>query len=274
MKHAILVIGHGSDASVLQGTIRILDDKDIDFIIHWDKKYPKPKLAAVNSKIFFIKSIEVEWGTFSQIQVEKNLLKYVYNAKNYDYVHLISSTDMPLMNIKHFKKFFVNDMYLGFKKDGAGCSDRISYYYPDFSVNLRSILGKILIRVTKCFNQLFRVNRLKNWGGCVKKGANWFSMRSIFIPEVLAYDISVFQHSYLADEVYLQTILAKYESTIDSYGYDPYDAARYIDWDRGNPYVFTMTDVPELKSVLNTKYAFARKVNDVRLINVVFADYN
>lgn len=273
MKHAILVIGHGSDTSVLQETIRVLDDEDIDFIIHWDKKSTKPKITAVSSKIFFIKSINVEWGTFSLIQVEKNLLKYVYNAKCYDYVHLISSTDMPLMDIEHFKKKFVNDMYLGFQKEGISCSNRISYYYPDFPVTLRSLLGKNLIRITKLFNWLFCVNRLKNWKGCVRKGTQWFSMSTKFIPEILVYDTSVFQHSYLSDEVYLQTILAKYEESIDSSGYDPYDAARYIDWDRGQPYTFTMKDVPELKSVLNTKYAFARKVNDSKIINAVFATY-
>ena len=49
-------------------------------------------------------------------------------------------------------------------------------------------------------------------------------------------------------------------------------AARYIDWQRGTPYVFTKNDVPELKNVVNTKYAFARKVKDPNLINDIFGD--
>ncbi|MGL4267968.1 MAG: hypothetical protein ACRCR7_12700 [Weissella cibaria] len=44
MKHAIMVEGHGDTADILQSTIDWLDDSEIDFFIHWDKKYKKPKL--------------------------------------------------------------------------------------------------------------------------------------------------------------------------------------------------------------------------------------
>lgn len=47
-------------------------------------------------------------------------------------------------------------------------------------------------------------------------------------------------------------------------------AARYIDWKRGTPYVFGNKDLSELKNVVNTKYAFARKVNDASLVNEIF----
>lgn len=43
MKHAIMVVGFGNDTSILQKTINILDDTDIDFFIHWDAKYSTPK---------------------------------------------------------------------------------------------------------------------------------------------------------------------------------------------------------------------------------------
>ena len=39
-------------------------------------------------------------------------------------------------------------------------------------------------------------------------------------------------------------------------------AACYIDWDRGQPYTYTMNDVDELQKAINTKYAFARKIKD------------
>lgn len=47
-------------------------------------------------------------------------------------------------------------------------------------------------------------------------------------------------------------------------------AARYIDWKRGTPYVFTKKDIPELKEKVNTKFAFARKVEDPSLIDSIF----
>ena len=55
MRHAVLVIGYGKKADVLQQTIRILDDKDINFFIHWDARYNIPMLNAEFSSIFFIK---------------------------------------------------------------------------------------------------------------------------------------------------------------------------------------------------------------------------
>ena len=36
MRHAIMVIGTGDNASILQKAINYLDDRDIDFFIHWD----------------------------------------------------------------------------------------------------------------------------------------------------------------------------------------------------------------------------------------------
>lgn len=74
IKHVILVEGHGDNADVLQKTIEILDDYDIDFIVHWDKKYRRPVLKSKKSEIIFVKPIEVYWGSFSQVVVEKNFL--------------------------------------------------------------------------------------------------------------------------------------------------------------------------------------------------------
>lgn len=38
MRHAILVIGYGNHADILKQTLQVLNDKDIDFYIHWDKR--------------------------------------------------------------------------------------------------------------------------------------------------------------------------------------------------------------------------------------------
>ena len=44
MKHAILVIGYGNSAEILQKSIDILDSYNIDFFIHWDARYNLPQL--------------------------------------------------------------------------------------------------------------------------------------------------------------------------------------------------------------------------------------
>lgn len=46
MKHAVCVIGYGNQANILQKTINVLDDKDIDCFIHWDARYKIPSLQS------------------------------------------------------------------------------------------------------------------------------------------------------------------------------------------------------------------------------------
>lgn len=45
MRHAILVAGM-KDSGVLQQVINLYDDKDIDFFVHFDKKFAQPKLVS------------------------------------------------------------------------------------------------------------------------------------------------------------------------------------------------------------------------------------
>ncbi|RZM15631.1 glycosyltransferase [Lactobacillus delbrueckii] len=58
IKQAIMVLGYGDNANVLQETIQILDNENIDFFIHWDKKFKKPRLKSSKSKVQFVKSAD------------------------------------------------------------------------------------------------------------------------------------------------------------------------------------------------------------------------
>ena len=82
--------------------------------------------------------------------------------------------------------------------------------------------------------------------------------------------MNIFNYSFCADELYLQTILNSYNPNINID--DNEMAARYIDWKRGKPYTFTINDVEELKQLVNTKYAFARKISDFEIVDEVFKD--
>lgn len=262
-----MVEGSGYDAAVLQKTINILDDQDIDFFIHWDLKFPIPKIISKYSKIVFIPRIKVYWGNESQIFATKLLLEAVNSSKrNYTYAHLISSNDMPLMKKKYFKNFFKRDLYLGFASNRE--VNRLSYYYPMTGFSMKH--HQILIRFVKLVNALLFVNRLRDKPIHPERGCNWFSINTKFIPEILNYPyFNCFRHGYLADEQYLQTILYRYKPKVLTES-DTAMAARYIDWQRGKPYEFTLKDVQELRDVVNTKYAFARKISDPRVIDKVF----
>lgn len=274
MRHAIMVIGTGDNVSILQKTINHLDDKDIDFFIHWDAKYRKPFLKSNSSKIIFIKQKKVNWGGSSQIFTEYRLLKAVSEyQRKYDYVHLISSVDMPLMTKEYFKNYFRKDLYLGFLPDNLVGVDeiknRVKYFWPTDYINARSKFGKLSIKVSRVLNKILNIDRLKNKKVNLGKGPNWFSMKYSIISKVINYsNMSIFNYSFCADELFLQTILNSYNPNIHMD--DNEMAARYIDWKRGQPYTFSMADVEELKRLVNTKYAFARKIGNPKILDQVF----
>lgn len=270
MRHAIMVLGSGNDAQILQKLIEHFDDPEIDFFIHWDLKYKLPRLKAKKSHISFVPRIKVYWGTSTQVFAEQKLLQSVWKSKEkYDYIHLISSTDIPLMTKQYFKCYFNKPLYLGFSPRSKEEYRRLSFYYPIDHCNIRN--HKMFMHLIKAFNILLHIDRLENKNIVPMKGPNWFSIRSTFLPTILNYGhMDIFNHSFLSDETYLQTILGNYRP--EHLKEDNKMAARYIDWHRGKPYVFTKEDIPELKEKVNTRFAFARKVEDPRLINGIFND--
>lgn len=281
MKHAIMVMGFGDNPSVLQETINILDDNDIDFIIHWDKKSKLPKLNAKKSKLIFIPRIKVNWATDLQTMAERNLFRYVVRSKKYDYCHLISANDIPLMDVEYFKEFFKkNTQYIGFVdylEDRF--INRMKFYYPIRHMNVKW-KKTIFIKIVEKINKVFRVNRIK--GKNIEKGCNWFSMDVSYLKKVIDFDdFNMFKHTFASDEFYVQTALRELKPTSlnEEYNYlsdtermnrSSYMAVRYIDWHRGDPYNFTVQDVNELKKVKNTKFAFARKVRDNKVCQLLF----
>lgn len=282
MKHAIMVMGFGDDASVLQENINVLDDEDIDFIIHWDKRFNLPELHANKSNIIFIPRIRVNWATDLQTKAEILLFRYVYNSDtHYDYCHLISANDIPLMDVNYFKDFFKEDShYLGFVdylEDKF--VQRMKYYYPIRHLNVKW-KKEFYIKVVRQLNKLFRINRIKDKH--IEKGCNWFSMDVKYLKPLINFDdFKMFKHTFASDEFYVQTILAKlkpknytekynYLSDTERMNRSSNMALRYIDWHRGDPYVFNVDDVNELKKAKNTKYAFVRKVSDCELCKKLF----
>ncbi|WP_420223085.1 beta-1,6-N-acetylglucosaminyltransferase [Pediococcus acidilactici] len=275
MNQAILVIGNGK-SSVLQQTINILDDRNIDFIIYWDGKEELPKLESFYSKLFYVKNRQkIYWGTDTQVQAEHDVMEYAINlGRDYAFFHLISAKDIPLMDKEYFKNFFSKPCkgYIGFVPDvNQNIKNRINYYYPVRNINIREGAGQLLIKFFMKLNRFFRINRIDDRIQ-IEKGSNWFSIPQNLVKEILRYpNMNIFKHSYLADELYVQTILSRLKPKFSDVEMDDNGmAARLIDWERGNPYTFTKKDIGFLKSKVNKNYAFARKVEDAEIPKEIF----
>lgn len=85
----------------------MLDNTDSDIYIHIDRKSSINilNLKTQYSKLYIFKECSVYWGEYSQISVELLLLKAAVKNGKYDYIHLISGMDIPLMSIEKMNEF-------------------------------------------------------------------------------------------------------------------------------------------------------------------------
>lgn len=277
MKHAFMIIAH-NQFEILESQIQILDSYNNDFYVHIDKKVKKDlsylKNLTKKSRVYFVDSINVQWGKYSQIECELILLEAAA-PKHYDYYHLLSGVDMPIKTIAQIDSFF---------EQNAG-KEFIHFDSPNVTSLVRDRIAKYNIcpgrkQWQKQFNglfvkiqNLFGCDRLKNLTWKVMKGANWFSITDSLVQDIVANSRllrKVFKYSFCGDEVFIQTYVynSRFKDKLYYCNYDDnYDACmRYIDWKRGNPYVFCLSDFNDL---LNCKYMFARKFDYVKCPGIV-----
>lgn len=107
MKHAYLIIANRNPRQ-LQLLISMLDDVRNDIFVIIDKKskgFPK-EFTSKYSNIFVLNSINIYWGTYSQVQAEVNLFKAARNNFKYEYYHLMSGLDLPIASQDEIHNFF------------------------------------------------------------------------------------------------------------------------------------------------------------------------
>lgn len=269
-KHAYLIMAH-NNLQILYKTLELLDDYRSDIYIHIDKKdknvdFDKIKKCVCKSDIYFVDRIKVNWGGYSQINCELILLKEAIKIK-YQYYHLLSGIDIPLMTQDEINEFFDKNKGKQFfeitdlKNADHDFSNRVKYYHllidkiNRANNNIYYLLLKCLNKIIIKIQTLLKVDRIKKSKLTYKKGANWFSITH----ELAAYIVSKeswiqdnFKYTFCADEVFLQTIAwnSKFKEDICN------DTLRCIDWNRGQPYTFRIEDYNLL---INSNKIWARK---------------
>ena len=276
-KHAYLIMAH-NEFHMLKKLISQLDDERNDIYIHIDKKTAfvnEREIAswAERSGVYFIKRRKIYWGTLSIVKCEIDMLKAAAKA-GYSYYHLISGVDLVLKSQDAIHDFF--DTH-GFEhvehftaEEGADFAYKIKYYFP-----LLWIVGKggftgpgkkqkILRKIGDYQDRLLKlqkklgVDRTKKYKNLVfNKGSKWFSITHELAEYVLTQKRSILKMYRLTnapDEIFLSTLVmnSKFKDRVKS------DSLREIDWERGDPYEYRMSDIEELKG---SKNLFARKVS-------------
>lgn len=269
MKHAYLIIAH-NQIELLKTLIMCLDYSENDIYIHLDKKWDIPDTSVLTSipkksNIYILENrINVKWGSFSQIECELQLLKTA-TKKKYQYYHLMSGVDLPLKSQEEIHKFFDENSGTEFVNFDSEKIDPKAYKrvskYNFFHPMSKNIFVKCAYHISMLLQ--FAVDRGKKYNIEFQKGANWF----IITDDLARYVVSqeekiktIFKHTNCADELFLQTLVinSKFAEKLSPDNFCcNYETIQYcIDWKRGSPYIFRLSDYDYL---INSNMCFARK---------------
>lgn len=286
MKHAYLIIAH-NEFGILEKLIKLIDDERNDVYIHIDKKvknfdFEYFKKIPKYSEIKFVKRYDIAWGSFSMVECEVELLKNaVFSKIEYEYIHLISGVDMILKSQEYINNFFEENkgkefVHFTYKDINDKTKERISLY-NFFIRRKRGLILKILANIILTLQRIFGVNRLKNKNIEVQKGSQWFSITREFAEYIISKEDFIrktFNHSYCADEVFVQTLImnSEFKNNLFDKNFDDdhYACLRCIDWKRGNPWIFRKDDYDML---VNSNAIFARKFSekvDKDIVDMIF----
>lgn len=289
MKHAFLIMAH-NDAYVLEKLLKLIDYEENDIYLHIDKKSNDLREEEITkwvrrSRLFFAHRMDVRWGAFSIVECQLSMMGEAVNREKYAYYHLLSGVDLPIKKQKELHDFFDEHQGKEFIHysyhhpiDGA-ILDRVKIYHflnknqRNSSRLVRGINNKayhLLLRIQKKLN----VDRTK--GKEYYFGANWCSITDDLVKFILSHKNEIrkeYRFASCSDEIYLQTLIwgtSFYNNLYISRDGDYEACVRYIDWQRGNPYVFRIND---FESLMHSPMFFARKfssVIDKEIVDIIF----
>jgi len=263
--HAYLIVAH-NEPKALRLLVSILDDARNHIYIHIDEKskhlFVKEEIISICSfsKVTFIPSIKVYWSGYSQIQVTLNLL-HTAIANKHRYYHLVSGVDLPLKSQDELHLFFQendgDEFVSGTKVTTWKTSTRFKYYHYEKLVAVidRKILRKLRYLLS-AIQRLFFIDRTRGIDLVFYMGGNWFSITHDFAKYLLQrkeFIRKTFNHGFFNDEILMPTMLfnSPFKKKVSKKM-----NLRYVDWKRGNPYIWQEKDYEELTS---KDLYFARK---------------
>ena len=274
-KQAYLIIAHKAD-TVFRTLIQMLDHPKNDIFIHMDAKTksynPADTEALVkHSRVIHAPRVKVTWGGYSQIEAELILLEAATSQGHYEHYHLISGADLPVKTQDEITAFFEAHHgieFVNFMSDTFTCEERVRYYYPFQEIKGRrgSIMLRIMAKLMLVFQKILHVHRSRSIK--FQKGTQWVSITDEFARYILSrreWIRKVFHDTLIPDEIFIQTLLINSPFISNLYRREFDDkhessCARLIDWKRGSPYTFCLSDLEEIQ---NSPAMFARKFDEV-----------
>lgn len=276
-KHAYLILAH-EDTIVLRRMLALLDHERNDIFIHIDKNSKDIRVQDIlecvkKSKIKVSRKYRVHWGNNSIALATLELLKGA-NQGQYSYYHVLSGADLPIKSKEEIWNFFEKHegkefIHFGTKQYQKDISCRYNQYHF-FSKQLgRKRDKKFWVDMetySLAIQRHLHIDRTKKVKYDFYGGANWVSithdLAQYIVKNIDKYESS-FRFTQNSDELLFQTIVmdSPYKDNLFHLQFDnDYCACvRYIDWNRGTPYVLRSGDFEEL---VESECIFARKFDE------------
>lgn len=285
MRHAYLILAH-RNFRIIELFLKLFDRENIDFYILIDKKVKdtfkelipySPRRAC----LFEVERISVNWGGFSQIRGELNLLKESIKGE-YDYYHYLQGADFPIQTPEEIDSFFEENSGKEFVEFAPGSYEFAKYkcdYWHLFVENEKYRENKALKVANHGFVRLQRLLGISRKDRKLYHGSALFSITHDFAQYVIARETAIekrYRYTLAADEVFLQTEL--YHSPFQKaiYHFEQKDGnVRYIDWDRrsgSSPHTFGVEDFDILCARQTEMFARKFDENHAEVIELLY-DY-
>lgn len=274
MRHLIGVMTYQMTTS-LEVLVNLMSD-EMDILLHVDAKSDLQQYDIIKDKVSFIdQRVPVFWGDVSQIKAMLAIFSYAKKF-NYDYVSLVSESDLPLKkpeDINLFLEQHLGSEYIGYSIKGFEEADeRLKYRYFNFYKKRGNPL-RYLFKKFKLY-KLFK-NKCYRILPKLYKGSQWMTLSRNAIKYIFDFleqnpsFIKAFESSYCPDEVFFQTILfnSPLKENIFMIENPPLDdnamSLRYIDWETG-PTFPTVLKAENLRTYQQAqpKSLFFRKVDE------------
>lgn len=278
MRHAFLIMAH-SNWKQLCLLLRQIDAPNHNIYLHIDLKSENIPLDKLKSAVHFSplqihRKFEIYWGGYSVIETELFLFETA-SKEHYNYYHLLSGSDLLIVNDKQFDEFFEQNQGCEFidydddtLKHNPEISRRARYYHflQDYRKRYRqkwkNTFFTTIERGLLATQIILHVNRTKDLDWNIKYGSNWISITDNLIKTILDNKekiYSVFHCTNCADELFVQTVA--YNCGFKNKIY-PSGNMRYIDWKRrqgSSPYTFRITDYD---AIMSSGKIIARKFSE------------
>lgn len=291
LKHAYLIVANGN-FGVVKTCLKMIDDARNDIFLLLDSKakvsteIQKQLKECVNKSHIEIYEQVVNWAGYSQISAVLGLMEKAINNGEYQYLHFLQGSDLPIRSQDEIHDFFN-------KNNGK---EFVQIEYPRKEMANR----KAWYRHFFCHNRYFRKNRFvkmlnfglvevqkiihikKNTDIELYQGSALFSITGKCAKYVLSKKDEIhkrFHFSLAADEVFIQTILmeSEFKERICDVDKEYSENARLIDRTRpdgkNSPHIWRKEEFETLINADKNKM-FARKFDEKTDIDIVEKIYN